>query len=265
MNRLDRFVVVLVFLVTFISAGIKWQGDNQPPRAAPERRPVPDLVPPAAAPANPAPGRVRRPKLSEPSAADPLSIIEIGAKVQHGSGTAFPVSDACVWMTARHVIDGCLDVYLIPAYPATVAYAHPSADVAILIAARRAPGVVLSGDPLQIGQDGFSFGFPAGKLGAAHGQLMGRSRMQFNGRMSGVTPTLTWAEIRRVPDELESLGGISGGPVFDEQGRLIGMHVGGSKRRGRTLSVAPEVLLEMRNILPPRSLLSVRPGTLGVA
>lgn len=46
----------------------------------------------------------------------------------------------------------------------------------------------------------------------------------------------------RYPNELESIAGISGGPVIDEKGNVIGIIVAASVRRGREYTVGPEIL-----------------------
>ena len=71
---------------------------------------------------------------------------------------------------------------------------------------------------------------------------MGRSRMQLSGEINGTGPVLTWAEVVRYPDDLPALSGMSGGPVFDEQGKIVGIMVAASVRRGRIHTVAPEIL-----------------------
>jgi hypothetical protein len=66
--------------------------------------------------------------------------------------------------------------------------------------------------------------------------------MQLGGRLQGTAAVLVWAEERRFPDTLEALSGISGGPMLDENGDVVGIMVAVSARRGRTFSVAPEIL-----------------------
>ncbi len=91
-------------------------------------------------------------------------------------------------------------------------------------------------------ENAFAFGFPKGTLGATADQLMGRARMKLGGRLMGTAPVLTWAELQRYPDGFESLAGISGGPMIDENGNVIGIIVAASVRRGRNYTVAPEIL-----------------------
>jgi hypothetical protein len=66
--------------------------------------------------------------------------------------------------------------------------------------------------------------------------LIGRATMRARGRYSTNEPVLVWAERERVPEGDEHLGGISGGPVFDTTGHVIGTTIAGSTRRGRVFT-----------------------------
>jgi hypothetical protein len=48
-----------------------------------------------------------------------------------------------------------------------------------------------------------------------------------------------------VPDRGTNLGGISGGPWVNANGQIIGVHVAGAPRRGRSYSSTPESLLNI--------------------
>ena len=63
--------------------------------------------------------------------------------------------------------------------------------------------------------------------------------MRTVGRYRVTEPVIAWADRQRVPDTFGSLGGISGGPAFNANGRVIGTTVAGSKRRGRIYTTAP--------------------------
>jgi S1-C subfamily serine protease len=255
MNRLDRFVIVVVLLAV---AGLLF-GRLPPIGYDPSvgRRPLPPaaVTPQPPSPQSAMPVRQRRPlPIANPS--DPL--IAINAEgIPTGKfaiGTSFAVGNG-VWLTARHLAnESCAQVSMMidgRAARATIAYLHPDADLAIL-RTQTAPAapLAISSDDLAVGQSGFAFGFPSGALGGFEGTLMGRSRMQLGGHLQGVAPVLTWAEVRRVPDELDSLGGISGGPIFDENGNVIGIAVAASVRRGRNYTVAPEILRTTEEAVP---------------
>ena len=66
--------------------------------------------------------------------------------------------------------------------------------------------------------------------------------LRSRGRYRFEEPAIAWAEIARAPNFSGSLGGISGGPVTDRDGRVVGVTVAGSRRRGRVITTSPETL-----------------------
>lgn len=235
-------VAVLALLVGALTSGV-FDGSEPEQQQASQRRPAP-IDRPAPQPSRREPGGN---PLPPPSGRDPVVQIDLGPK-QNSSGTAFAVAPG-VWMTARHVADGCDRVGIVTG-PRTATrggevLVHANADLALFRSQLRAPPVALGGDDLRIGQAGYHFGFPRGEPGAVRSQLLGRGSMRVSGRYSTREPVLAWAEVERVPDRDEPLSGISGGPVFDAAGRLVGVHVAGSLRRGRSFSTAPESIREL--------------------
>jgi len=268
MNRLDRAVIIGVFLfAAFFALGrhsiVYEPGAGRRPQPLPEPVPFDNTAPPPRAltpsqtttpplppPAQTSPQRVRRPPLAPPSAQDPVFEVEPD-EVKSGTvllGTAFSVDQRGVWLTARHVASGLCRQLAIFAdgrpVATSIAYVDPEMDVAVLTTRGGAPALPLETATPAVGETGYSFGYPTGVLGATQDTLMGRSRMQGSGRLAGITPTLSWAEARRIPESLDSLGGMSGGPMLDESGRVVGSVVAASERRGRVHTVAPEVLSE---------------------
>ena len=61
--------------------------------------------------------------------------------------------------------------------------------------------------------------------------------MNQTGSYSLTEPVKMWIEIQRQPKSLDHMGGISGGPIFNEVGDVVGVHVANSVRRGRAYSV----------------------------
>lgn len=231
-DTLGLLVAVLALLIAALTSGIFGEDAADSPQVS-QRRP-----PPVERPAREPGGD----PLPPPSGRDPVVEIELGPK-QNSSGTAFAVAPG-LWMTARHVADGCRRIGILTG-PRTVApggdvLVHANADLALFRARVRAAPVALGGDDLRIGQAGYHFGYPRGEPGAVRSQLLGRGTLRESGRYSTRETVLAWAEIERVPDRDEPLSGISGGPVFDAAGRLVGVHVAGSIRRGRSFSSAPE-------------------------
>ena len=70
-------------------------------------------------------------------------------------------------------------------------------------------------------------------------RLLGRRRMRVSGRYRTNEPVVAWAERRRRPAGLRNLGGLSGGPALDGAGRVVGVLVAESRRRGRLYTAAP--------------------------
>ena len=161
---------------------------------------------------------------------------------QPSTGTAFAIGGGW-WLTARHVADGCDGIGLItgPRQAARTQQVviHPNADLALLSLRLDPEPFPFLTEALHRGQDGFVIGYPQGSPGDVHAQLMGRVRLKSVGRYRTDEPILAWAERRRVPDSLPALGGLSGGPMFNERGQIIGVLVAASERRGRVMTSDP--------------------------
>ena len=69
--------------------------------------------------------------------------------------------------------------------------------------------------------------------------------MVVRGRYKSDEAILAWSEIGRTKGLFGSLGGLSGAPVMDEDGEVIGVVSAESPRRGRIYSVAPENLQDL--------------------
>jgi S1-C subfamily serine protease len=190
----------------------------------------------------------RGPALPPPSARDPVLVIEAPAEKRNSVGTAFSIDPGGVWMTARHVVDGCRQVLLITAPRRGTrvgrVWIDRRSDIAFLQTSGGRSPMQFRGPPLAPGQKGYHFGFPKGQPGDVSSLLMGRRLMRVIGRYRTEEPVIAWAETRRVPDGEGHLGGISGGPAVDAQGRVVGVTVAGSKRRGRVYTTAPEAMRE---------------------
>lgn len=193
---------------------------------------------------------VRRPPPGRASAdlvGVPEFSIAVGDK-KDSSGTAFAIADG-VWMTARHVVDGC-DVVGVLERPGRGMRArsydiHSNADVAVMRINRSAPMVQINDAAPSLGDIAYHVGFPRGEPGELRSRMLGVQVMNAYGRYSTREPVIAWAEIDRYPDDSRPLSGLSGGPVFDDQGRLIGVHVAGSVRRGRSYTAHPASIREM--------------------
>jgi S1-C subfamily serine protease len=161
-------------------------------------------------------------------------------------GTAFSFGNH-LWFTARHVATaGCDQVVFLDKdkrIPGRVAFADPDADLAVLIAPdEEAPALPIETAAVSDDEHAYAFGYPKGMLGGTEDMLLGRAELKLAGRLNGMAPVLAWTEVARYPDDLESIAGISGGPMIDASGKVIGIIVAASVRRGRNYSVAPEMI-----------------------
>jgi serine protease Do len=179
----------------------------------------------------------------------PASILDEQILVQvdepkDGIGTAFAVNNSGDWITARHVVDGCNSVGLLIApdqyVPAARVTVDPDHDLALISTGRSPSPVKLDfGSQLRIGSEGFHVGYPQGRPGEVATKLLSRSKLITRGRRDSSEPILAWAEIGRTQGLVGTLGGISGGPVFDKDGIVRGVIVAESPRRGRIYTAAP--------------------------
>ncbi len=192
---------------------------------------------------------VAPPRQAGPSG--PTIEVDVGAKGS-STGTAFAISPDGWWLTARHVADGC-DALWIQTAPrrglrVTEVNLHPNADLALLrTRSGRAPLRLASagqGTPPR-GENGFSVGYPQGRPGGVHARVIGQARLKSVGRYRINEPILAWAEVSRRPNDLPALGGLSGGPMLDDQGRVVGVLVASSKRRGRVMTTSQASIHEL--------------------
>ena len=241
-------IALLLFGVIFVAV--------QQLEGAGERRPDPRTYE-EAAPGRSAGGFApRRPKppagiaeLPPPSPGDPEFIIDAEVKSGDVTGTAFSIGRGR-WMSAKHVTESCRQVWIVTGprrgVRARRIVEHPGADLSIIFTdGDGAPEIPVSTAALNFGQAGFYFGFPKGEAGAVSADLIGRARMHTEGSRRSVEPVVGWSERRRIPHSEGSLGGLSGGPVLNEAGEVVGVAVASSVRRGRVFSAAPKSMREI--------------------
>jgi len=175
------------------------------------------------------------------------AVVEIPHKRRSGTGTAFAVGKG-QWLTARHVIDGCDDVGLQYAPGKAVRVSsirnHPNADVALL-STKRGPQPFELSKGASRGDNGFMIGFPTGKPGAVLGRKIGTTTLKERGRYRTRESADVWSERTRLPNREGSLGGLSGGPIFTDDGRVVGVVLAESKRRGRVFTAQPATMRDL--------------------
>ena len=186
--------------------------------------------------------------LPPPSAFDERVLVQVTAP-KSGIGTAFAINGEGQWLTARHVVDGCNEVALLVApgqyAPATRVVVSEQFDLALIeTESSPNPASLDTDDDLRLGDYGFHVGYPQGRPGEAASRLLSRSNLISRGRRSNSESVLAWAETGRTQGLMGSLGGLSGGPVYDEFGNVRGVIVAESSRRGRIYTAAPEAVAE---------------------
>lgn len=205
--------------------------------------------------------------LPPPTAGDPQLSVELADVVATSSGTAFSVNDG-VWLTARHVVDGCPKVALLiqANQGVLVRDVRPSrnADLAVLVAPIQRRPLALDLDPsdFALQSRGYHIGYPQGKPGEVSSILMGRGVLNVRGRYATREPVIVWAETMRTQGLDGSLGGLSGGPAFDDQGEVVGVIVAEAPRRGRIYTAAPRSIVrafDTAEVAPADGALAVGP------
>ena len=166
-----------------------------------------------------------------------------------GIGSAFAINSSGQWLTARHVVDGCDDIALLVAPDQYVAARRVAlsedSDLALIETGSSPYPVDLNTmADLRIGSYGYHVGYPQGRPGEAASRLMSRSNLVTSGRRSGSETVLAWAETGRTEGLQGSLGGLSGGPVFDALGQVRGVIIAESPRRGRIYTASPEAIAD---------------------
>ena len=94
----------------------------------------------------------------------------------------------------------------------------------------------------------------ASKSSHQNKRLLGRKRLIVRGRYDSVESVLSWMEAGRTEGFFGVLQGLSGAPVLDSNGRVIGVFSVETRDQGRIISVAPE---NLKDFLPASS--GVRP------
>jgi S1-C subfamily serine protease len=177
---------------------------------------------------------------------DPEVVVDVPGQAKPGVGTAFSISDSGVWVTARHVVDGCTETAIMVAPGRGVeakVQIDPRGEAAVLTTEGGAPPIPLGLDrPLRRGDRAFHPGYPQGRPGEATSRLLGRENLVVRGRGARTESVLAWAETGRTDNLKGSLGGLSGAPALDAAGRVIGVTVAESPRRGRIYTTAPETV-----------------------
>ena len=150
---------------------------------------------------------------------------------QSSSGTAFYLGNN-LWMTARHVINECKEVYLKNDNKNSFIekiLIHPNSDLALFSNNNLIPEKFEIGK--EISKIAFSSGYPAGNPGDVALEFVGFMAMEARS-YNILEKHSIYAVLEKNPRNLLSFGGISGGPAFDSSGNINGVVVAEFTRRG---------------------------------
>ena len=195
----------------------------------------------------PAPAVRRTPRaITSPSAFDPTIEIDAPTTSRPGGGTAFSVSPGGVWLTARHVVEGCARTAIVVGPGQGVAAEvriDPRGETAVLITQGGAPALPLAPrTALRRGMTAFHPGFPHGRPGEVASRLLRRETLVMRGRRSRRESVLAWTEADSIGVSGRSLAGLSGAPALDSAGQVIGVTIAQAPRRGRVYTTSPAAL-----------------------
>ena len=213
--------------------------------------------PPAARPAPPTPTAVaigsapQAPQSLPPASPfDPTVTVDVPAAPRPGAGTAFSISSGGMWLTARHVVEGCARTAIVVGRGQGVAAEvrlDPNGETAVLITQGGAPALPLAPrQSLKPGMTAFHAGFPHGHPGFVATRLLRRETLVLRGRRTRREHVLAWAEdasegAAGVADQ-RSLAGLSGAPALDSEGRVIGVTIAHSPHHARVYTTTPGAL-----------------------
>ena len=177
---------------------------------------------------------------------NPTITVDAPSSSSPGAGTAFSISSGGMWLTARHVVEGCARTAIVVGPGQGVAAEvriDPRAETAVLITQGGAPALPMApSDSLHRGMVAFHAGFPAGRPGQVASRLIQRETLVLRGRRVRREQVLAWAESGEEDPMPRSLAGLSGAPALDAQGRVIGVTIAQSRRRAQVYTTTPASL-----------------------
>jgi serine protease Do len=173
---------------------------------------------------------------------DPKVVVPTDARGA-GAGTAFSVDSRGVWITARHVVEGCRRVVVVTGPGRGIAARtrlDPSSESALLFTSGGAPALSIAPvAELRGGTLAYHPGFPKGRPGEVQSRLLRRETLVLPRRSE---PVLAWAEVGHSPFLFGSLAGLSGAPALDSKGRVMAVTVAQAPRRRRIYTTTPAAL-----------------------
>lgn len=162
------------------------------------------------------------------------------------TGTAFSLDRSGEWVVARESIAGCghpfLNVGGNLGVPFKVRDVAGAANYVIAMTEGGGRGLSMA-DPANVkpGVRGFMPGFPGGDPGEATTRLIGQKLMEKKTRDGHNEEVLAWALAGRTQGLKTGLSQMTGGPVLDDNSRVMGIILRENPRRGRIYTSLPAV------------------------
>ncbi len=163
---------------------------------------------------------------------------------QGGSGTAFYIGQN-TWVTARHVINQCPKVFMSFDKKQTLIkdiFIHPNSDLAIF--KNQEVSTLPFFEIKKYKNKIFSSGYPAGNPGDLVLNYLGHVGLE-NKSYGVFEKGLVYSISDRSPFNLNSIGGLSGGPAFSTDNSLSGILVAENARRALAILVENRSLIEL--------------------
>jgi serine protease Do len=230
--RPPNWLLLIGLVATLIGAAIVGQFVGAPPS--------PRIPPPAPAPKA---GAVAFPPASP---FDPTITVDAPSVSRPGAGTAFSISSGGMWLTARHVVEGCARTAIVVGKGQGVAAEvrlDPHGETAVLITQGGAPALPLAPrQSLKAGMAAFHAGFPHGHPGQVASRLLRRETLVLRGHRTRRESVLAWVETDQEDPPPASLAGLSGAPALDAKGRVIGVTIAQSPHHARVYTTTPGAL-----------------------
>ena len=163
---------------------------------------------------------------------------------QGGSGTAFYVGQD-TWVTARHVINQCPKVMMSFGKKQMLIkdiFIHPNSDLAVF---KNKEDIDLPYFEItRYKEEAFSSGYPAGNPGDLALNYLGHVGLE-NKSYGVFERGLVYSITNRSPFNLNSIGGLSGGPAFSKDNILSGILVAENARRALAILVENKSLFDL--------------------
>ena len=169
---------------------------------------------------------------------DPAEVIDVPQGAGGAVATAFSVAERGVWLTSAEAVRGCHRLAVAVAegrgVNARVAFTDLGGIAVLTTKGGGRPLSLRGGAAPRSGERGFMPGFPAGP-GEASARFLGPGE-----HADG--PSLVWAETGRTEGLTGGLPTLTGAPVIDETGRVAGVVLTSSHRRGTFSSTGTQAV-----------------------